>query len=203
MSKRARAGEKKRRGGKGFSRNEKIVGLVILVIIVWAVYSASQPFSPPATTATTQTSATQTGGAPDFSLPVVDQNGLTGQSVSLSQFRGKVVLLEFMTPNCPHCQTMAPALENLYRQYSRDKVVFLTVVGSWGGQSANDAARFIRDYRSSWTYVYDSSGTTFDMYGVTGTPTFFVIAKNGEIAARYIGETPADTLARDINRLSS
>jgi len=194
VPKRIRAGEKKRKGGKGLGWGEKIIIGIVLVVVIWAAYSFNQP-SPPATT------TTQTSGVPDFTLPVIDQNGLTGQKVSLSSFRGKVVLLEFMTPNCPHCQTMAPVLENLYRQYGRESVVFLTVVGPWDG--VDQAAKFIRGYRSSWAYVYDSSGTTFNMYGVSGTPTFFVITKNGEIATRYEGETPTDTLARDINRLSS
>jgi len=121
MSKRIRAGKKNRKGGKGVGWNEKIIIGIVLVVAIWAAYSFNQP-SPSATT------TTQTPGAPDFTLPVIDQNGLTGQKPSLSSFRGKVVLLEFMTPNCPHCKTMASVLENLYRQCGRESVVFLTAV---------------------------------------------------------------------------
>jgi thiol-disulfide isomerase/thioredoxin len=181
---------RKRRTGKGVSRGEKIVGLIVVVIAIWAVYSFTQPSSPPSTDAT------------DFTLPVVGPNGLTGQKVSLSSFRGKVVLLEFMEPWCSHCQTMAPILENLYQQYGPD-VVFLTVTGPWNGAKASDAASFISSYHSSWVYVYDSSGTTFTAYNVQATPTFFLIDKNGQIAKTYQGEVPAQTLASDIIRLSA
>jgi cytochrome c-type biogenesis protein len=194
MSTPSKARRKQR--GKGVSRGEKIIGLVVVIVAVWAAYSLSQP-SPSVTTTTTATS-----GAPDFTLPVVGPNGLTGQKVSLSSFRGKVVLLEFMEPWCSHCQTMAPVLESLYQQYGSD-VVFLTVAGPWNGAKASDAASFISSYHSSWVYVYDSSGTIFTDYGVQATPTFFLIDRNGQIVRTYQGEVAAETLASDIIRVSS
>jgi cytochrome c-type biogenesis protein len=193
----------RKRGGKGISRGEKIAGLVVVVLAIWVVYSVTQPSPPPTTTTTTPTTTTSASGAPDFTLPVVSANGLTGQKVSLSSFRGKVVFLEFMEPWCSHCQTMAPVLENLYQQYGPQNVVFLTVSGPWNGANANDAASFIRDYHSSWIYVYDSSGTTFNAYGVQATPTFFLIDKNGQVARTYQGEVAAETIASDITRLNT
>lgn len=187
---------------KGASRWEIIAGLVIVVIAIWGVYSFTQPSQPPQTTTTTV--GTTTGsGAPDFTLPVVGSNGLTGEKVSLSSFRGKVVLLEFMEPWCPHCQNMAPVLDGLYQQYGPQNVVFLTVAGPWSGATASDAAGFIRNYHSSWTYVYDSSGTTFSAFGVTATPTFFIIGKDGRIVVTYPGEVPAATIATDLTRINT
>jgi cytochrome c-type biogenesis protein len=188
----------RRRGGKGISRGEKIVGLVIVVLAIWVAYSLTQPSPPPGTTTTTSAS-----GAPDFTLPVVGPNGLTGQKVSLSSFRGKVVFLEFMEPWCSFCKSMAPVLENLYQQYGPQNVVFLSVSGPWNGASADDAARFIRDYHSSFVYVYDSSGSTFNAYGVQATPTFFLIDKNGQIARTYQGEVDAVTIASDLTRFNT
>jgi len=198
MSSRSRATKAKPRK-KGLSLIEKTIAVIIIITIVWAAYSFSQP--PPATTNTS-------GLAPDFTLPVVNQNGLTGQKVSLASFRGKVVFLEFMVPWCVHCQNMAPILEKLYQQYGRENVVFLSVSGAWrqspGGApaSASDAATFIRTYQSSWTYVYDSSNSIFNAYGVNQTPIFFIIAKDGKIAATFSGEVAAETLAAAITRLN-
>lgn len=199
MSNRSKASKKQR--GKGISRGEIIVGLVIVVFAIWAVYSFSQP--PQTSTTTTPTNTIPSGTAPDFTLPVVTASGLNGQKVSLSSFRGKVVLLEFMEPWCSHCQNMAPVLESLYQQYGAQNVVFLSVAGSWSGATADDAAKFIRDYHSNLMYVYDSSGTTFSTYGVTATPTFFIIGKNGQIATTYPGEVSAQTLAADLTRLNT
>lgn len=190
----------------GFSRGEKIIGLVILVVAIWSVYSFTGPPSPPTTSTTSSGNTATTGGygAPDFTLPVITQSGLTGQKISLSSFKGKVVFLEFMEPWCHVCQDMAPMVAKLYAQYGAQNVVFLSVAGPWNSATADDAAKFIRDYSTQWTYVYDSSGNIFTGYGVTGTPTFFVLAKDGSIAARYEGTNATyEILAADINRLNS
>ena len=198
MSSKSKTAKKKR--GKGASSWEIIAGLVIVVLAIWGVYSFTQP-SPQTTTTTGRT--TTGSSAPDFTLPIVGSNGLTGQKVSLSSFRGKVVLLEFMEPWCTHCQNMAPVLDSLYQQYGPQNVTFLSVAGPWNGASASDAAGFIHDYHPSWTFVYDSSGTTFDAFGVTATPTFFKIDKDGRIAVTYPGEVPASTIAADLKRINT
>ena len=104
------------------------------------------------------------------------------------------VLLEFMEPWCPHCQNMAPVLEKLYTQYGSN-VVFLSVAGPYQGATAQDTARFIKDYGSSWSYVYDSSGSVLREYGIISTPTFFIVGKDGSIVAKYRGEQSYDRLA--------
>ncbi len=136
-------------------------------------------------------------GAPDFTLPVVGPNGLTGQTVTLSSFRDKVVLLEFMEPWCPHCQNMAPIIEQLNGQYGSD-VVFISVSGPWNGATADGTAKFILSYGSTWTYVYDSSGTVFSGYGVNSTPTFYVIGTDGSIANTFTGEQSYEALAASL-----
>ncbi len=181
---------------KGLGPKETVLAGLILVILVWVVYAFSQ-------TPQSVNPGTQTSGAPDFTLPIVGPNGLTGEKIVLSSLRGKVVLLEFMVPWCVHCQKMAPVLEKLHQQFGRGNVVLLSVSGSWQGTSAADAAKFIRDYGSSWVHAYDSSGSVFNMYGVSGTPTFFVIAKNGSIVDTYQGEVSYETLAAVIARFTS
>jgi thiol-disulfide isomerase/thioredoxin len=178
-----------------FSRSEKIAIPIIILIAIWVVYSISQPVVPSPPTSTTMIQTTGTPGAPDFTLPVVTGSGLSGQTLTLSSFRGKVVLLEFMEPWCPHCQEMVPVLEKLYTQYGKSDVAFISVAAPWQGSTTQDVAHFINDYGSSWTYVYDSSGTIVSEYGVTGTPTFLIIGKDGTIVARYEGQQTFDTLA--------
>ena len=185
---------KKRRG---LSKWEKVAIPIIIIVAIWSVYSFTQPSSPGASSLTNSftTSLTQSGQAPDFTLPIVGPNGETGQTLTLSAFRGKVVLLEFMEPWCPHCQDMTSVLGTLYAQYGKQNVVFVSVAGPWNGASASDAASFISQYGSSWTYVYDSSGTIFSEYGVNSTPTFYVIAPNGLVATTFVGEQTVDTLS--------
>jgi len=187
----------------GLSRAEKVAIPFIIIIAIWALWSFTQAPTQASTTLqvaySSTGSPTQSGGAPDFTLPIVGPGGLTGQTLTLSSLRGKVVLLEFMEPWCPHCQNMAPVLDGLDAQYRVGNVTFVSVAGPWNGASASDAASFIHHYGTNWTYVYDSSGTVFASYGVNSTPTFFVIGKDGAIASSFQGEQPASTLASAIS----
>jgi thiol-disulfide isomerase/thioredoxin len=184
--------------GRGLSKGEKIAIPVIIIIAVWAVYSFTQPAPTSSTLSVTYSSTptlTQSSAAPDFTLPVVGANGLTGQSLTLSSLRGKVVLVEFMEPWCPHCQNMAPVLDSLNAKFGGGNVTFVSVAGPWNGATANDAASFIHNYGTSWVYVYDSSGTVFNNFGVNSTPTFFIIGRDGSILSNFTGEQSAETLS--------
>ena len=97
---------------------------------------------------------------------------------------------------------MAPVLENLYNQYGKENVIFISVAGPWQGATADDTARFINDYGSTWSYVYDSSGSTLSAYGVNATPTFIIIGRDGSIVARYEGEQSYDILAAGLTAAS-
>jgi len=182
----------------GLSKAEKVAIPIIIIIAVWVVYSLTQP-APSSTTLQVSYSSTgslsQSSSAPDFTLPIVSSSGLTGNSLTLSSLRGKVVLLEFMEPWCPHCQHMASVLDSLYSQYGSGNVVFISVAGPWNGATADDAANFIRNYGTSWVFLYDSSGTVFNEYGVQATPTFFIIGKDGSISSTLNGEQPSDALS--------
>jgi len=101
---------------------------------------------------------------------------------------------------------MAPVLEDMYTRYYQHNanVTFISVAGPWNGPdgnpaSASDAAKFIGTYGSTWTYVYDSSGNVVTEYGVTATPTIFIISKSGAVVTSFQGEEPEDTLTAAIN----
>ena len=181
----------------GLSKWEKIAIPIIIIVAIWSVYSFTQPAPQTSSSLTNSvsTSITTSGLAPDFTLPVVGSAGETGQTLTLSSFRGKVVLLEFMEPWCPHCQDESSTLVTLYSEYGKQNVVFISVAGPWNGATASDAASFITQYGTSWNYVYDSSGTIFSEYGVNSTPTFFVIAPNGSVSTSFVGEQSGQALS--------
>jgi thiol-disulfide isomerase/thioredoxin len=184
----------------GLSRAEKIAIPIIIIIAVWVVYSVSQPAVPvQPSQSQTKTTAVLTSNPLDFTLPVIGPNGQTGQSITLSSLRGKVVLIEFMEPWCEHCQNMVPIMESVYKQYGGN-VTFISVSGSWQGATIADTSTFIRNYGSSWTYVYDSSGSVMNTYGVDSTPTFVIIGRDGSVITKLVGEQQRPTLVDAISR---
>ncbi len=180
--------EKKHR----LSKAERIAIPLIAVIVVWVVYSIMQP-SVPIQQQTQVPSNTSSSNALDFTLPVIGTNGPTGDSFSLSSLQGKIVFLEFMEPWCTHCQSMAPILGQLHQKYGGN-VTFVSVSGPWNGVTQFDVAKFMRDYGSNWTNVYDSSGSIMSRYGVKATPTFFIIGRDGGIVTSLQGEQTYSTL---------
>jgi len=99
--------------------------------------------------------------APDFTLP-----DYQGHEISLADFRGRVVLLQFMQTGCPVCQRHAPILEELYRKY-KDKG--LVVIGVAHGASGPEEVK--------------QFAQRFDL-------TYFLLPGDLEIAVRYLGITP-------------
>jgi len=107
----------------------------------------------------------------------------------LAAYVGKPVFMEYMNPFCVHCQNMAPVLRQLYAEYGTN-VTFISVSDG----SVSDTQMFINTYHTPWTYLYDSTGTVAAQYGVSGTPTFFLINSSGQIVQTIEGETSLVTL---------
>ncbi len=133
----------------------------------------------------------------DFTLPIVGSKGLTGGNLTLSSFRGSVVVLEFMRPSCPIWQKTSPFMEELYREYAKRGVVFIAVAGPWDSPGA--VGGFIQTYNSSLTYVYDTTGEVFQTYGVNAVPTLFVLSKGGTVSSSYLGAPSYDIIAKVID----
>ena len=143
----------------------------------------------------TATEATTVAG--DFTLPIVGSKGLTGGNLTLSSFRGSVVVLQFIQASCPVCQKTVPFMEKLYGEYAKKGVVFIAVAGPWDSPGA--VGEFIQRYNSSLTYVYDSTGEVFRTYGVRAVPTLFVLSKGGTVSSSYVGAPSYDVIAKAID----
>jgi peroxiredoxin len=167
-----------------------IFAATIVVVLAVAAYIMSQP---------PHQAASIGDIAPDFTLHVVGVTGLSDQSVTLSSFRGKVVVLEFMVSWCHYCQEMAPSVESLNQKYRGQDVVFLSVAGTADGATAESTAEFIEQYRSTWTYVLDADGSVFKAYGVEATPQFLILDRSGRIASRFQGAVATDTFSNAID----
>jgi cytochrome c biogenesis protein CcmG/thiol:disulfide interchange protein DsbE len=121
--------------------------------------------------------------APDFTL-----NDLDGNAVRLSDFRGKVIFLNFWAVGCPPCRFEMPVMEEVYQEY-RDKDVVIIGVDLDGPVSI--VRDYVRDYVEvngySWTFVIDGTGEVAFDYMVSGIPASFFIDKDGVIRALQVG----------------
>jgi thiol-disulfide isomerase/thioredoxin len=116
--------------------------------------------------------------APAFTLKDAD-----GNTVKLSDFKGKVVLLDFWATWCPPCRASMPAVQRVHEKFKDQDVV---VIGMNAEGRAGDPVKFKKD--NGYTYLsLLKAETTARAYRAQALPTFYVIDKEGKIAWGAMG----------------
>ena len=119
--------------------------------------------------------------APDFTL-----DSLSSGPVSLSAFRGKVVLLNFWATWCPSCRGEMPSLAQLFKDFRGDSnFVVLTVSVDQRGAAA--VQPFIKEKGYDFPVLLDSQNSVSSKYEVRGIPSTFLIGRAGEILWNVTG----------------
>jgi peroxiredoxin len=122
--------------------------------------------------------------APDFTL-----TDTAGKQVSLSDFKGKIVVLEWLNPDCPFVQRhyKAGTMKKLAAEHA--DVVWLTI-NSTHYMDAAANAKFKADEKLPYTILVDQSGEVGHLYGAQTTPHMYIIDTDGTLA--YMGAIDDD-----------
>ena len=134
------------------------------------------------------------GRAPAFSLPDLTYPTRT---LSLSQFRGRPVLVNFWASWCVPCRKEMPLLEAAYRRV-HGRVAFLGVDTN---DTSGAALSFLRQTGVTYPSAYDPHGTAATAYGLFGLPTTVFVAPDGKMLERHVGALSSDALTTGIARL--
>ncbi len=130
--------------------------------------------------------------APDFSLTNID-----GQKASLTDFKGKAVILNFFASWCPPCREEIPDFIALQKTYGDKGFTFVGVSLVNVSESKDFAAKMGINYP-----VLIDDGKVSNLYGpVRSIPTTYVIGKDGKIVKMYIGARNKETFEADIKEL--
>ena len=129
--------------------------------------------------------------APPITLPRL---GADGES-SLSDYRGRVVVLNYWASWCDPCRAESPLLQHWHERIERRGG---TVVGIDVLDVTSDAQAFIRDYGLRYPMLRDASGETQKDFGVVAYPETFVIDRRGRIAAIRRGPVDEPFLRRSV-----
>ena len=135
--------------------------------------------------------------APDFALPSVN-----GKTVTLSQLRGKVVLLDFWATWCAPCRMAIPHLNNLYRTHRERE---LEIIGlSLDKGIPEMLKRFSVSMAIEYTIVMADDKVVKD-YGISPIPTTYLIDRNGSITNKWVGfsQNLMSTISAETERLLS
>jgi cytochrome c biogenesis protein CcmG/thiol:disulfide interchange protein DsbE len=120
--------------------------------------------------------------APALSLPVVGSD----RRQSITDLKGKVVVLNFWASWCDPCKEEAPELERAQKRLQRTGAG--TVLGVTYRDATQDSQRFIKDYRLTYPSIRDVDGKLAQDYGTRALPETFVIDRQGRVVALSRGE---------------
>ncbi|MDP3791708.1 MAG: TlpA disulfide reductase family protein [Candidatus Omnitrophota bacterium] len=130
--------------------------------------------------------------APDFSLPNIE-----GKQVSLSSFKGKVIILDFFASWCPPCKQEVPDFIALQKAYGAEGFAVIGVALV----NAKDAKNFAQEFGVNYPILVDD-GKVSNLYGpIRSIPTTFILDKSGKIVKLYIGFRPKSVFEADIKEL--
>jgi peroxiredoxin len=151
------------------------------------------PTAQPAATTTPATSISPLAVgalAPDFALADLD-----GKRRSLSDYRGKVVMLNFWASWCGHCRSEIPALVAVYGDY---KDQGLEIVAVSVGEDPTELKTFVQENGMTFTVLADSLTATMAPYQLRSVPTSYFLDAQGVIREVYNGAIPEDVLRETV-----
>lgn len=123
--------------------------------------------------------------APDFTV-----ESLANAKTRLSDYRGKVVLLNLWATWCPPCKAELPSIQTLWERTKNKPFV---VFAASQGESQQTVKSFIASKGYTFPVFFDPSGRSGDLYGARSIPTTCVIDKNGTLIAYAVGALEYDT----------
>ena len=143
-----------------------------------------------------ETIPSTTGGNP---APAFTLQDLNGKDVSLADFRGKVVIIDFWATWCPPCVKEIPHFIELYEQYKDKGLAMLGI--SLDREGAGVVKAFVQKYQIKYPIMM-TDGKVDKAFGpITSIPTTFLINSAGNITKKYVGYNSKAVFEADIKKL--
>jgi cytochrome c biogenesis protein CcmG/thiol:disulfide interchange protein DsbE len=161
--------------------------LVLTMGAAW-IWSSAAPFS---NTTQGYIPAPQEGFlAPDFRLETFG-----GDRYTLSDLRGKPVLINFWASWCPPCRSEMPAIQNVFDEF-QDQGFVILAVNSTDQDNLGNAITFAQIRKLTFPILLDRDGSVGDLYEVRSLPTTFFVDPNGLIQDVVVGGPMSEALLR-------
>jgi len=131
--------------------------------------------------------------APEFAL-----KDINGQPLSLAQYKGKVVLLDFWATWCAPCKVEIPHFIEMQNAYGPQG---LQIIGLSMDDDAKPVKKFVEEMKINYPVAIGDEKLASKYGGVLGLPIAFLIDKEGRIVHKHVGETTPDVFEKEVEEL--
>lgn len=134
--------------------------------------------------------------APDFTL-----TNLEGQEISLSDFRGKKVVLNFWASWCGPCRKEMPAMQKFYEAYKDKNVEVIAVNLTHFERKREHVDEFVNEFGLTFPIPLDVDNEQYETYNVLTIPTTYFLDENGVIKERHLGPMTYEFMKNTIEKM--
>lgn len=178
---------------------------VVLVVALLAAYSViyknksrlqNEGVQAPKTANSTSITQKSTAkeAVPDFSL-----KDLNGKTIKLSDYKGKVVFLNFWATWCPYCVQEMPELNEASRELAKGGNAVILAVDV--NEPSDKVKKFVADKKITLPVLLDADGAVAQYFNISGLPTTVIINKDGTLSDAIVGATNKQTILDAVNKL--
>lgn len=133
--------------------------------------------------------------APSFTLSTLE-----GDVIKSSDYKGKVMVLDFWATWCVPCKKQFPLIEKLYNENKdNNNVVFFVINPQVGGDSIEKVRKFIEKSEYDLPFVYDKESTTYKAFNVSALPCLVIIDSEGDISLIHTGYNESENFYEKID----
>jgi peroxiredoxin len=129
------------------------------------------------------------GAAADAPAPAFTLRSVDGKTVSLAQYKGDVVMINFWASWCGPCRQEMPLLDDIYKQY---KDMGFVLLGVNVEPDANSANAWLKKTPVSYPILYDPKSQVSQLYQVQAMPTTVILDRQGNVRYVHSGYLPGD-----------
>lgn len=193
--------------------NKKIINIifwaVMLVLIIVLAKNLYSNYSSKANIESTLQQLPKTGQvengektdpiAPDFSL-----KDLQGNTVKLSDYRGKVVIINFWASWCPPCRSELPDFNKASAEITKGKDAIILAVNTtngYNGETPDKVRKFVKENNLTMKILLDEKDEASTLYGISSLPTTFIIKKDGTVHGYQVGPLSYEQIMGLVDKL--
>ncbi len=143
----------------------------------------------------------ETKAGDEIKAPAFTLTSTNGKQINLSDYKGKIVILDFWATWCAPCRKGIPDLIEIQKQY-KDNVVIVGI--SLDQQNTiSYVIPFMKEFGINYPVVYGNEKVVVDYGSIPSIPTSFIIDNNGNVVDVFIGLVPKSTYVTKIKNLIS